>query len=241
MIKGVFFDLGGTLYSYSTMGESVVKLLNEFSEKLSLANNPMELIGYYQAASKDADHHYANQTFYLFENYFKSIFVGFTERLNHPSAADHSQWFYDRQLDIIINDLALKPHCHETLAALKAKGLYLSIVSNSDDDMLRTLVDNANLDPKFNHWTSSEAAKSCKPDPGFFEVALAKAGLQANEIIFVGDSLEQDILGAHAMGMTTVLISEDGGEAPMHIGKETPEPDYQITDLQELINIIDKH
>lgn len=64
--------------------------------------------------------------------------------------------------------------------------------------------------------------------------------MAANQILFVGDSLEQDIQGAHAMGMKTALITELDGPAPMHVGRETPQPDFQIATLSELPGIVEK-
>ena len=57
-------------------------------------------------------------------------------------------------------------------------------------------------------------------------------------MVFVGDSPEQDIQGAYNAGMRTVLISETDSEAPMHVGKKTVEPDYRISELSELVDII---
>ena len=119
-------------------------------------------------------------------------------------------------------------------------GLYLSAVSNADDVHLDALAERAQFNRWLDHRTSSEAAQSCKPDLRIYEVALQKAGLPAEQVMFVGDSLEQDIRGAHAMGMTTVLITEIEGHAPMHLGMETPDPDFQIRKLDELPGIVEK-
>jgi HAD superfamily hydrolase (TIGR01509 family) len=134
--------------------------------------------------------------------------------------------------------LTLKPDCQQTLARLKDMGLYLSIVSNIDDDMLGPLVERAELQRWLSHWTSSEAARSCKPDQRFFDIALEKSGLKPDQIVFVGDSPEQDILGAHIAGMGTVLIAESDQPAPMTVGKKVPEPDYRIGALAELPDIV---
>ena len=90
------------------------------------------------------------------------------------------------------------------------------------------------LDPYFDAVTTSEEARSCKPHPGIYRHALAKAGgVAPEEVVFVGDSLDYDVVGANALGMTSVLIIEppdrvEGGE----------DPDYVIETMPELLQIV---
>lgn len=45
-----------------------------------------------------------------------------------------------------------------------------------------------------------------KPAPAGFEVAAARLGLAAGDIVMVGDDLHNDVLAAQAVGMTGVLV-----------------------------------
>ena len=48
-----------------------------------------------------------------------------------------------------------------------------------------------------------------KPDQRFYEAALEKAGIEANEAVFL-DDLGINLKTAHAMGMTTIkVVSEE--------------------------------
>ena len=49
-----------------------------------------------------------------------------------------------------------------------------------------------------------------KPDPGIFTLALDKIGMAAEDVAFIGDSIEDDIVGAKAIGMTPILIDRKG-------------------------------
>ena len=53
--------------------------------------------------------------------------------------------------------------------------------------------------------------------------------LSSDEVLFVGDSLTDDILGPKAIGMKTVWIDRNG------IGSNNGQ-DYTITDMSELLN-----
>ena len=132
----------------------------------------------------------------------------------------------------------LREDCLDTLRALRERGLYLSIVSNIDDDHLFPMVERSGLNEVLDHWTSSEEARSCKPDPRFFELAMQKAGHSADQVLFVGDSPEHDVAGAKGVGMTTALIVEDGGAPPLQTGRATTAPDHQIRSLSELLELI---
>jgi HAD superfamily hydrolase (TIGR01509 family) len=148
--------------------------------------------------------------------------------------------FEDRQRSAVVDHLPLRDDCLETLQALKAKGLYLAIVSNIDDDYLAPLVTKHGLDNVLDHWTSSEEAQSCKPDKAIYHYSLDKAGFSASEGLFVGDSLHHDVAGASAVGMRSVRISEPGIETPLTNGLAiTAQADYEITQLRELIAIVD--
>jgi len=240
VINGVFFDVGGTLYTYRNMQATMLRLLKELAVRLELEHDFVTVARHYQLASQEIDRLAAEKPFYLFRDSAEDIFAAFLKRIDRPHLRSHFEWFDAHQRETLVGCLELKPDCYDVLAGLKSMGLYLSAVSNADENQLMPLVEKAGLQRWLNHWTSSEAARSCKPDRRIFELALEKSGLSADEVLFVGDSLEQDIQGAHAVGMTTVLISDIAGFAPMHVGRETPDPDFRIVNLKELLEIVQR-
>lgn len=68
-----------------------------------------------------------------------------------------------------------------------------------------------------------------KPDPRLFEIALRRAGCRANEAIHVGDSLEADVRGAQAAGITAVWLNRAGRPNETDI-----RPDAEVRSLAEL-------
>ncbi len=92
-----------------------------------------------------------------------------------------------------------------TLAALKARGLRLGIISNFDsriDDVLRVL----SLDHYFDavHISSREGA--AKPDPAIFRAALTRNAIDPGAALHIGDSLREDAAAAAAVGMQAVWL-----------------------------------
>ena len=238
MIKAVFFDVGGTLFSYRKLPGVMAQLIATLGQKLELNHEPRALLRHYAAANKAVDHLYADRPAYLFRDYFETVFLHFLERIESSHLHSHFDWFEVLLREQMIGCIELRDDCHDTLDRLKAMGLYLSVVSNADRNQLQPLIDRGQLTRWMQHCTSSEEAGSCKPDARIFQIALQKSGLAASEVLFVGDSPEQDIQGATVAGMRTALIIEMNTPAPLEIGREAPDPDFRITRLGELPAIV---
>ena len=57
---------------------------------------------------------------------------------------------------------------------------------------------------------TSENLRCYKPDPVFYLSILKKNNLMAEEVLFVGDSVTDDILGPKSIGMKTIWIDRNG-------------------------------
>ena len=54
----------------------------------------------------------------------------------------------------------------------------------------------------------SEEVGVRKPNPNIFRICLSRLRLRRNQVIFVGDSLLYDVVGARAAGIISVLYAE---------------------------------
>ena len=237
-IKGVFFDLGGTLFTYHGMPGRSGELLVTAAQQMNIEAPPEAIGKAYQEANRRVAVEYGQKAYYLHADLFRDVFVQFCNALG--GKFDDQIWdAYRLNHDAaVIEALAIRTECTATMKALRAKGLYLSIASNIDHQMLQALVERDGLDLLFNDWTSSEEAKSCKPDGAFFDYTREKSGLEMGNVLFVGDSPEHDILGAHRAGMKTALLAEPGIVAPLQSGKKTVAPDCKIDALSDLLEIL---
>ena len=238
MIKGVFFDLGGTLFSYSGMGRATGPLLMDALARMGAGEDTRATARAYRQASNEISRRYADLDYYLHSDLFRDTFLRCAELLELSFDEAIYGAFREQQRQKVVDALELKHDCLRTLETLRGKGQYLSIVSNIDDDMLEPLVEREGLHGYLDHWTSSEAARSCKPHSRFFEVSLDKSGLAADEVLFVGDSPEHDVAGAAGVGMRTALIVEPGVEPPLQAGRPTVPADHTIENLAELVALV---
>jgi HAD superfamily hydrolase (TIGR01509 family) len=91
------------------------------------------------------------------------------------------------------------------LAALRTRGLRLVVVSNANG-RLHHLFERLGLLDAFDYVFDSHREGVEKPDPRYFERALARSGASAAETIHVGDLYHVDVVGARAAGITPVLF-----------------------------------
>ncbi len=93
------------------------------------------------------------------------------------------------------------------LATVRAHGLAIGLVSNGQRD-LDEFASHHRLDVDVA--VGSKAHGRQKPHPSIFEAALEALRVGAAEAAMVGDSEEDDIAGARALGMTAILLDRAG-------------------------------
>ncbi len=234
-VAAVFFDFGGTLFSYRQVGGGTGEVIRDAVGRLGVQIEPGRVGAAYRDAMRDAYLAVQERPYYLHRELFEDTWRRFARGLGAEPKDEWVRWLIDSQLAVVTKQFSLRDDCLETLAELRASGLRVSVVSNIDDDYLQPMIARAGLSDVLHHWTSSEEARSCKPDAGIYRYACAKAGCAPEQVLFVGDSPEQDIAGARALGMTTVLLREEGAPPPGSGVGETAVPHHHITRLSEVL------
>jgi len=101
------------------------------------------------------------------------------------------------------------PGVEDALAVMHAAGLKLCVVSNSDGSVERALAD-LGLGRFLHAVYDSEIVGYEKPDPRFFMHAMELAGARPGSTLHVGDMYFQDVVGARAAGIASVLLDPYG-------------------------------
>lgn len=234
--RAVFFDLGGTLFAYSSGHAYVDTLLQGMAARRGIAKSLSELRRRYRSVLSRVMASYVERSFYLHRDLFAEAHAAFFESIGvvpEPDATDVAE--AGRRL---LGEASVTPRAEgvETLIALRQRGFALSLVSNIDDDQFQLLWPRLGLDAYFDHITTSEEARSCKPDARIFHLALEKAGdPEPESVLFVGDSVDHDVVGANAVGMTSVLIGRLVEDPSPH---RTPR--HVISDLREIVELVDR-
>ncbi len=238
-IQGVFFDLGGTLYSYKGKSAEHQRLLDQAVSQMGLQLTVDQINEAHDRASQKVAHAYADRDYYLHAELFRDIFIQFCSEAGGEFDFELWQTYQPGYDAAVMSGLVLRDDCRSTLTELRERGYYTAIASNIDQQMLDALVEREQLHTLFDDWTSSEEAQSCKPSPMFFDCTQDKSGLDVGDILFVGDSPEHDIQGGYSAGMQTALIAEPGVQPPLQTGREQVAADYKISALADLLDILD--
>ena len=122
------------------------------------------------------------------------------------------------------------PEVAHVLAALKARGARVAILSNGDPDMLQDAVRAAKLTGSVEAVLSVSAAGIFKPAPEVYRLATQRFGCSPADISFQSSN-RWDVAGAKAFGFGCVWINRTGAT------DEYPDlaPDRVLGDLTGLL------
>jgi putative hydrolase of the HAD superfamily len=160
-------------------------------------------------------------------------------KLGVQPPADALAAFTDAILQVSVGTAVVEPPepgMPEALAGLRELGLRLGCVSNAfmDAATLHQIMVERRLGEHLELTISSCEFGYRKPHPSIYEAAVDRMGIGADEVIFVGDRVEQDVVGPAKLGMRTVLTLQYREEDPS-LGAISP--DAVIRHLSELPDV----
>jgi len=144
-------------------------------------------------------------------------------------ATTYDRWEAEGETTLVFEDRDLHADALGCLAALRARGLRLGAAGNMyahHESYLRPHVDFVG---------SSERWGVEKPDSGFFAHVVDESGVPAEEIIYVGDRVDNDVVPALAAGLHAVRVRR--GE---HARVESAEGTVTIDSLDELLEALER-
>jgi len=203
-VKGVFFDLYGTLLIYGDMVRAWDDWLSAFYDSVR---------GFGLSMSRET---------------FASRCRDFFTRAE-PPAGDDGLTVLGRRVQTFCSELgldlgptavettvarfvdawqqhvSLDPDARPVLEVLK-ESKTLALVSNFDDPPhVRSLLAELGLTPFFDAVVISGDVGVKKPNGEIFSYALRRTGLRAEDVVHVGDT-DDDVQGAHSAGLRPILI-----------------------------------
>ena len=137
--------------------------------------------------------------------------------------------------ELLALDRALRLWCvlasdaRATLEALRARGLRLAVVSNSDGH-IEWKLDEVGLRPLLHAVLDSHLEGVSKPDPEIFRRALERLDVDPARTLYVGDLYSIDVVAAGHAGMQGVLLDRVGTY-------ETP-PCPRVKALADLLHLV---
>ncbi|MBI3301487.1 MAG: HAD family hydrolase [Deltaproteobacteria bacterium] len=127
------------------------------------------------------------------------------------------------------------PPAHASLLGHARERYGVALVSNFDHGpTARQVLRTGGVGEHFHHIVISDEHGWRKPHPRIFTDTLAALGAEPGEALFVGDSPQDDIVGARSVGMDTAWVNAQDAILPDGI----PAPDYTVRAIPELRSIL---
>lgn len=167
--------------------------------------------------------------------YDPNLYLSYTRRIielmggTGPAVDQVARQMYDEWAEH--HHFSLYDDVPDALAALKAAGVRLGLISNSHR-CLASFQSHFELDGLISVTVSSSDHGFMKPHPSIFRAALELMGVTAADSAMVGDSLTQDVHGARAAGMRGILLARGGGRQAISDGIPV------IASLRELVSLL---
>ncbi len=191
MIKGIIFDFWGTLVENGVNPSP----LKQVRYQMHLDNIP------FSAFVASFERSFMTRSFETLGEAFEHTCKNFNIRYNQRLIDDLiGLWNKNRLLAKTFPDTI------STLEDLKSRGLKLALLSNTDCFSVEPLLEKYDMLKYFDAIVLSYKTGILKTDKKSFDIILKELGLNKDEVIMVGDSLQSDIAGAQNAGIKAVLI-----------------------------------
>ena len=205
MIKGYIFDYGGTL---DTGGQHWGKVIWHAYEHLQVPVSETDFRDAYVHAERTLGKNPIIQPDFTF---YKTLETKIRLQL------EYLQTSYITPLSSYI--LPLTSHLYEATVAetsksrevlLSLKKQYPMVLVSNFYGNIATVLKEFKLDGIFDTIIESAVVGVRKPDPQIFTLGVEALGMQPDEVVVVGDSMDKDIIPASKAGCHTVWFKGEG-------------------------------
>ena len=225
MKKAVFFDLFFTLANLEYQSENEFTLLNISRQE-------------WEASAENADVYQQRATGKLKTE--RQMLESMVDGLPFSVSENQLEKLVEIRNNRYQKSLTdIHPDILSTLKQLKESGIKLCLVSNAD------IIDKqywgiSPLKEYFDAVIFSCDVGIVKPDGKIYQLAMEKLNVSAADSIFAGDGGSNELYGAKAAGMATVLTEFLTQKDRQTKEKIAESADFIISDFKEILNIVKK-
>lgn len=208
-LKAVIFDLDNTLFDFNTAHKLGLEEMAQYGE--SRFGVPAER---FLQAYELVDIQLKKEQPLVAACHNRMIIAQrMLEMLGLPSLVTPLE-LYETYWGAIIRTIKPYDGVTELLSRLKRKRIRTGIVTDMTVHIQHRKIAALGLSEYFDVMVSSEEAGVEKPNPKIFHDCLHKLKVRPRESVFIGDSFERDVCGAHAAGMMPFWLNGSGKAAP---------------------------
>ncbi len=226
MIKAVFFDIDDTLYDTSGFAKLARKAALNAMIDAGLPLSHDEAYKLLREIIKEKGSNYDKHLNVLTKRVFgeeKPLLIALGMITYH---------------NVKFALLRLFPETMSTLIHLKAQGYHLGVISNGLTIKQYEKLVRLGLHHFFDSVVTSQEAGVEKPDIAIFTMAMERMGCKAENSVMIGNSFNDDILGAVNAGMSAVFLTPELEESERRYIEKTGLKLDIISDIGELKDIM---
>ncbi|MGH2349609.1 MAG: HAD family hydrolase [bacterium] len=240
MIRGVIFDLGGTLTARVRIPPEAMERANAASLISWLCDRGFQIgDDFADVLVAEREARFLERAGGLREISASAALTPVLGRFGLPVDEQFLEMAEQTFFEPEMNEMRLLPDAIDLLDGLARRGIRCGLASNASShyfivECCRRLGLDRRLDPVL----SSAAVGWAKPHLTIFQVILSAWNIEPADAVMVGDMLAADIAGARALGMRSILVTgERGPNEPMP--SEALRPDGVAVDLTTAGSILD--
>ena len=219
-IKGVLFDLDDTLYDSTSFVDRARREAIKMMIDAGLNATEEEAYNILQRIIKEKGPNYGHH----FDDLVKAI-----EGHHNPKIVTMGVITYHNVKFALLRPY---PDTIKTLIELKKMGLKLGVVTDGITIKQWEKLIRLGIADFFDEVVTSEEYGLGKPNIEFYRYALKKMNLKGEEVVYVGDRMDNDIIPASKVGMHTIRILR--GKYKDMEGRCK----YEVKSLIEIVDIV---
>ena len=229
--KALFVDLDDTLFDSHSLYDQAVHMSWEHFRKFY----DVEFKDYLETFLKIRSELKDQFKFKTISHHRAILFERLLEHFQIPFDADLILDLYNTYWFAVNTYIQPFPSVINTLTSIKKA--HIKIVALSDGTVLSRLqkIQALKISPLIDLLVSSEETNFTKPKPDMFKLALQKADVEKDEVIFVGNSYSADVTGGDDFGITTVWFNPNKMHKPRNSDFA---PDFVIKEFKEILGIM---
>ena len=206
MIRGFIFDYGGTL---DTGGQHWGKVIWHAYERQQVPVSEADFRDAYVHAERTLGKNpIIKPDFTFYKTIETKISIQLEYLQQHAALSHHTSYIKPLTSHLYEATVAETARSREVLLELK-KQYPMVLVSNFYGN-IATVLNEFKLDGIFDTIIESAVVGVRKPDPKIFTLGVEALGMQPDEVVVVGDSMDKDIIPASKAGCHTVWFKGEG-------------------------------
>ncbi len=229
LFSGLLIDAYGTIFKKRISG-TLPKISKKIIEHHNLSMSINEFVNLWSKI------YFSLESKYLNKKTFKSIYelnelslkyVGEKLKLNIEAS------FFVNDLFEELKNAKTYTDAKPFICWLNQEKIPFVIVSNIDDEIIFSVIEENALPIRYGQVITSQKAKSYKPDVKIYHLALSTLSIPKSDILHIGDNQSADIIGAKKIGIKMCWVNRNKEKLQISIT-----PDYIVSSLLDVKSIL---